>query len=299
VFPTLFHVKGLPVDTHAAFIALGLATAAVFLFLESRRRARFSPQLVIVAIGSLAAAGISSRLGTGIRYLATEPDPTTSGLLVEAGRSLLGGLVGAYIGVEVTKRLVGITESTGDLFAPGVALGLAVGRVGCFLTEQLGTPTQLPWAMTMNQAGVERGLLCLDCGQCPSCNPATTFHPSFLYEIAFHAAAFVVLRRKRDDPAWRDKLLRRYLVAYASFRFLVEFVRGNVEFLFGLTGSQIFILCTTALSLGFLAVKHRRDQPVQPARTVQPMRPPQPEEPVEAVSEASITVPCFDQPSVP
>ena len=71
-----------------------------------------------------------------------------------ARRELLGGLLGAYIGVEVTKKLVGIGESTGDQFAPAVALGLAIGRIGCFLTEQLGTPTNLPWAMTMNETGV-------------------------------------------------------------------------------------------------------------------------------------------------
>lgn len=261
MFPTLFEVNGVSVDTHAAFIALGLVTATAFLILESRRRNKLDRQLAMVAVGALLAAGISSRLGTGIKYLATEPDPTTTGLFLEAGRSLLGGLVGAYAGVEITKRLVGIRESTGDLFAPGVALGLAIGRIGCFLTEQLGTPSALPWSMSMNDTGVERGLLCLDCGQCPSCNPATTFHPSFLYEIAFHAAAFVLLRHKRDDPAWKDKLLRRYLIAYALFRFLVEFVRGNVEFLFGLTGSQIFILCTTTASLALLGLRRQTRGP--------------------------------------
>lgn len=255
MLPNLFEVGGISIDTHTSFIALGLIVATAMLLTESRRRGKLDHRLVIVGIGALAAAGFTSRLGTGIAYLATEPDPTFRGLAVEAGRSLLGGLVGAYVGVEVTKRLVGITESTGDLFAPGVALGLAIGRIGCFLTEQLGTPSSAPWAMTMNRTGVERGLLCLDCGQCPTCNPTTTFHPSFLYEIGFHLLAFAVLRRKRNDPAWRDKLLRRYLMAYAAFRFLVEFVRGNVEFLYGLSGSQIFIICTTAIALSLVGLK--------------------------------------------
>ncbi len=249
MYPTLFEIGGLGIGTHGAFIALGVVCATVLLLTEANRRGRLDLNLIVVGIGGLAVAGVTSRLGTGIRYLATEPDPTALGLLVEAGRSLLGGLVGAYVGVEVTKRFVGITDSTGDLFAPGVALALAIGRIGCFLTEQLGTPTTAPWGLRMNQTGVDRGLLCLDCGQCPICNPTTTFHPSFLYEIGFHLVAFAVLWRKRDDPAWRNKLLRRYLVAYATFRFGVEFVRGNVEFVFGLTGSQIFIIATTAVSL--------------------------------------------------
>lgn len=263
MFPALFEVAGIPVDTHGVFIVLGLVAAALLLTTESRRRGKLDRNIVLIALGALVGAALTSRLGTGIRYLATTPEPTATGLLVEAGRSLLGGLVGAYVGVEVTKKLIGVTESTGDLFAPGVALGLAVGRIGCFLTEQLGTPTALPWGMTMNQTGIDRGLLCLDCGQCPTCAPATTFHPSFLYEIAFHAMAFVVLWRKRDDETWRGQLLARYLVAYAVFRFLIEFVRGNVEFLFGLTGSQIFIIATTGVTIGLLLAK--RLQPSAPA----------------------------------
>ena len=50
-------------------------------------------------------------------------------------RSVLGGLVGAWLGVHVAKRAVGYRLRTGDLFAPAVALGMAVGRVGCLLTE--------------------------------------------------------------------------------------------------------------------------------------------------------------------
>ncbi len=248
MFPTLFEIGGIRIDTHATFVALGVIVATALWLSESKRRSKLDSRMLLIGLGALTGAAVTSRIGSGVAYLATEPEPTASGLFIEAGRSLLGGLFGAYIGVEITKKFVGVSESTGDLFAPGVALGLAVGRVGCFLSEQLGTPSGLPWAMTMNETGVERGLLCLDCGQCPTCNPATTFHPSFLYEIAFHWLAFVVLWRKRDDPAWRGTLLRRYLVAYALFRFVVEFVRGNVEFLFGLSGSQIFVVCTAAAS---------------------------------------------------
>jgi len=55
-------------------------------------------------------------------------------------RSILGGLVGAWIGVHVAKKIVGYRVRTGDLFAPAVALGMAIGRVGCLLTELPGTP---------------------------------------------------------------------------------------------------------------------------------------------------------------
>ncbi len=279
MFPTLFEFAGIPVDTHSTFIALGLLAATLLLVHESRRRSKFDRNMALIVLGALVGAAVTSRLGTGIRYLATTPEPTATGLLVEAGRSLLGGLVGAYVGVEVTKKLIGVTESTGDLFAPGVALGLAIGRIGCFLSEQLGTPTSLPWGVTMNQTGIERGLLCLDCGQCPTCAPATTFHPSFLYEVVFHAVAFVVLWRMRDNDRWRGQLLARYLVAYAAFRFLIEFVRGNVEFLFGLTGSQIFIIGTTTVTVGMLV--SRRLKQTAPAEDRQATKPLAAQTPIE------------------
>ncbi len=53
-------------------------------------------------------------------------------------------------GAIIAKQLVGYKKSTGDLFAPAVALGLTVGRIGCFLTEQVGTATSLPWGVSVN-----------------------------------------------------------------------------------------------------------------------------------------------------
>lgn len=74
-------------------------------------------------------------------------DPALNPTLLEAwmfgSRSVLGGLTGAYAGVLIAKRLIGYREKTGDLFAPAVALGMAVGRIGCFLTEAPGRPTEL------------------------------------------------------------------------------------------------------------------------------------------------------------
>jgi prolipoprotein diacylglyceryltransferase len=137
---------------------------------------------------------------------------------------VLGGLAGAYAGALVGKRLAGYPHRTGALFAPAVALGLAVGRVGCFLTEPVGRPTDLPWAL--------RGA-----------------HPSFLYEIAFHAAAFAVLLALRDRLADPADLLVGYLAAYAIFRLWAETTRTNEVLALGLTGSQWLVLLVLPLLL--------------------------------------------------
>ena len=132
-------------------------------------------------------------------------------------RSILGGLVGAWLGVHVAKRLCGYRLRTGDLFAPAVALGMAVGRIGCLLTELPGTPTGARGG-SASTAWTQPGWA--------SCRRAAA--PSFAYEIAFHLAAFAVIwfwLRHRSLPP--GEIFVWYVAAYGVFRFLVEFVRGN------------------------------------------------------------------------
>jgi prolipoprotein diacylglyceryltransferase len=164
---------------------------------------------------------------------------------------VLGGLAGAYLGVLLTKRLIGYKGSTGDQFAPAVAAGLAVGRVGCFLTEQIGTPTTLPWGITVSPE------VAATIPYCPSCATGLPMHPSFLYEIAFHLIAFVLLIRYSGQIGRPGDSFKLYLLAYALFRFLVEFVRDNPVMMFGLSGSQIFIMVTVPLAVALYRWRNR------------------------------------------
>ena len=160
--------------------------------------------------------------------------------MVRGGRSILGGLAGAYAGAVLAKRVVGYRRRTGDLFAPAVALGMAVGRVGCLLSEPPGTPTALPWGVHLTATEAARTPGCP-----PWCWGGVPLHPSFAYEIAFHLLAFAVLwatRRRRPAPEGARWVW--YLLAYAVFRFAVEFVRGNEVVWQGLTRGQLFLLAT-------------------------------------------------------
>ena len=101
---------------------------------------------------SCAAAGAA----LGARSLAwlANPDATydlPSVLL--GGKTIVGGLIGGLIGVELVKLAMGIRRSTGDLYAPALAVAIAVGRIGCLLTgvadDTSGTPTSMPWGMDL------------------------------------------------------------------------------------------------------------------------------------------------------
>ena len=250
MYPVLFEVDGVPVGSHDVFVLLGVVVAASWFLVECRRRGIAGDErLLWIVGGALVGAGLFARLSTLVRYVRHAADPSVAGLLLYGGKSLLGGLAGAYVGVVVTKRFVGYRSHTGDLFAPAVTSGLAVGRIGCLLSEQVGTPTSLPWGISVSPEAAARIPGCSH-----ACRAGTPMHPSFLYEIVFLLALFAVLLWLRPRVAVvPDDLFKIFLVAYGTGRFLLEFVRGNEVFAWGLTGSQIFLLLTLPVGYVYFA----------------------------------------------
>jgi phosphatidylglycerol:prolipoprotein diacylglycerol transferase len=226
-------IAGVP--THGLFVGLG-ALAAVWVFVhEARRRGHTDDRLLVVVTGALVGGALFMRLGTWLQHLDLRDNATLAEQWAYGNRSILGGLVGAWLGVHVAKRLCGYRIRTGDLFAPAVALGMAVGRIGCFLTEPL---------------------------------PSTGgYNASFLYESAFHAVAFTLiwfwLRRRALPPG---EIFVWYVAAYGVFRFMVEFVRGNEVVWHGLTRPQLFLAVTIPLVLLRIVVRARRGA-YSPAQT--------------------------------
>jgi prolipoprotein diacylglyceryltransferase len=187
VHPIIGHVGRYAIPSHEFFVFLGTVAAAVVFLHETRRRGLVDERLLWIIAGTLICGAIGAKLATVWRYVALSGDHSVEGMLLRAAAGILGGLAGAYVGAIATKKLVGYTRSTGDLFAPAVALGMAIGRIGCFLSEQVGTPTTLPWGLRFDDATLAR------IPNCPYCTPGVALHPSFLYEIAFHLVMFVVL----------------------------------------------------------------------------------------------------------
>lgn len=226
---------------HSVFVGLGVGAAGVVFALQARRDGPFDERLLIVVAATLVGGALGMRAAGLVRYVSDVGASAAADAWRYGAKSVLGGLAGAYAGALVGKRLAAYARPTGDLFAPAVALGMAVGRFGCFFTEPLGRTTVAPWSV--------RGL-----------------HPSFLYEIAFHLVAFFALLRLRGRLATPGALLTVYLAAYAGFRFLVEFTRANHVLGLGLTGSQWFVLAALPLLVLKLRRTPLRPEPT-PART--------------------------------
>jgi phosphatidylglycerol---prolipoprotein diacylglyceryl transferase len=161
----------------------------------------------------IAAAAAGGVIGSRILYLLEDPARSAAlwadSSFLLGGKTIVGGLIGGLIAVEWIKRRLGVTVATGDLMAVPLIVGIAIGRVGCFLSglddRAYGTPTALPWGVDFGD-GVRR-------------------HPAQLYEILFLAAlgfAIVVLRRR---PHAVGDQFKAFMAGYMAWRFAIDFLK--------------------------------------------------------------------------
>ena len=164
----------------------------------------------------IAAAAVGGALGSKLLYWLEDPwltleqwrEPT----YLMAGKTIVGGLIGGLVAVEWIKRRIGVTQSTGDLFAVPLALGISIGRVGCFLTglpdHTYGILTAMPWGVNFGD-GIPR-------------------HPTQIYEILFLLLLAIFLWRFSQRLHRNGDVFKAFMVAYIGFRFLVEFLKPTV-----------------------------------------------------------------------
>jgi prolipoprotein diacylglyceryltransferase len=238
--------------THDFFTLIGFAAGFALYYRALRRDRVLDHRIVLISLAAFLGGALGARLATSWEVLdeVTANDLPITYLLTHGPRSIVGGLAGGYLAIVLSKRALGYTLSTGDYYAAAIPLALAIGRVGCFLSElPLGTPTDLPWGMTVSPDATAAF------PRCPGCNGP--MHPSMLYEIGFHAIAFGLIATRGPLLPVRGDTLKAYLLAYGVFRIGVEFIRGNEPQLWGLTGPQLVLLPLTAL-LAFHFIRQLR-----------------------------------------
>jgi phosphatidylglycerol:prolipoprotein diacylglycerol transferase len=130
-----------------------------------------------------------------------------------------------------------------DAVAPALALGQAIGRIGCQLSGDgdWGSETTLPWGMAYPHAVVGWDK-----------PPGVVVHPTPIYEMVLYFAIFAFLWRARREPAPDGTAIARYAVLTGAARFAVEFVRVNPQVALGLTQAQWTALALAAIGGAFL-----------------------------------------------
>lgn len=147
-------------------------------------------------------------------------DPTNFWAWASDGKTITTGLLGAYLGVELAKLLWGIRAKTGDSYALPLACAMTVGRWGCFFNGCCyGIPSMMNWGVDFGD-GIAR-------------------HPIQLYESLFHACMAICLVVIMQRGWLVNQRLKLYLISYALFRFLTEFLRPEPEVWLGMTIYQL------------------------------------------------------------
>jgi phosphatidylglycerol---prolipoprotein diacylglyceryl transferase len=208
-------------ESLAYFVSLRLA-------LRRFRQSTVQPeQRGIVIAGGLIGGMLGAKLLAVVQHLdLLWTGQANLGMLLISGKTIVGALLGAVFGVEVTKKILKIETATGDAFAYPLIVGTAIGRVGCFLTglsdQTYGTQTSLPW-------GVDFG-------------DRIFRHPTQLYEVVFMVVLLIFLKYRERRPYLQGDLFRFYMICYLAFRWSIDFIKPDFHPLLGMSAIQIACL---------------------------------------------------------
>ena len=252
--PIVARFGDLTIATHDLFSVLGVLAGFAIYYRELARRGWLEPRIVWISIAALLGAAVGARVATAWE----RPDwwvpyavmPLSQALEI-SGKSIIGAIAGGYLAIVTSKRALGYRRSTGDAYVLAIPVATIIGRVGCFLSElPLGTPTSLPWGVSIDPA------VAATFPDCPNCE--LPMHPTMLYEIAFNAIAVVAILRWRDRVPAPGDALKLYLLAAAAFRFLVEFLRTSPRVALDLTAPQWVLIPMLGLLVIHFARQARR-----------------------------------------
>jgi phosphatidylglycerol---prolipoprotein diacylglyceryl transferase len=247
MIPVLFHIGPLTVYSYGLMMALGFLAADLVISLECKRRgfpSDYASSIVVwAAIVGIACARLLDIFNNFSAYMANPISMIFSG----SGFVWYGGMLGGILGVYLVSRYYRLPWlQTADMCAPALAIGQAIGRIGCQLSGDgdWGLPSTLPWAMSYPRAIVgwnSETVLKLDdhWRLVSGYFPGVRVHPAPVYETLLYLGVFAILwsLRTRVHPAGR--LLYLYFMLAGAARFMVEFVRINPRVFLMFSEAQI------------------------------------------------------------
>lgn len=229
---TGFHLGPFMIRPHGLLIAAGFLAGARLMQRYSRPRGISDDTLWRILGWSLAGGLVGMRLAWVLGHWREMDSVLETITIWKGGMSLLGGLIGAVlVGGFVARREKLAVLPLLDMAAPGIALGIAIGRVSdLMIGDHLGKPTTLPWGFRY-VGGVEPFA-----GMPPV---GTVVHPVALYDLLLTTVLVVVLIRFLRSSRAAGSAIALFTLWYASGRILTDFLRTDPRRLLGLTGSQL------------------------------------------------------------
>lgn len=251
MFPRLFHIGNFNLPTYGLLVSLGVL---VGLWISVRNSAKqgIDPENawnfgILVVLSGIVGAKILYIINDWSTYVA-HPREIFSLSTLQAGGVFSGGLIGALIAaVWFIRKHHMPALATCDGFAPGLALGHAIGRIGCFAAGCCyGKPTTHFWGVTFTNP-LASALVGTPLG--------VPLEPTQLFESAVELANFFILMWMLKRKKFDGQVFAAYVILYGVARYFLEFIRddpgrGSV---FGgiMTGTQLISICLVILG-GFI-----------------------------------------------
>lgn len=228
-FPIELAIGQGKINLHLIFETLGfLIGFRYYTFLKSKTidPINDSNRLWIV-IGATLGALIFSRLVGCLENPIELMKSTNKLLFIYANKTIVGGLLGGLIGVEITKLLINEKSSSGDLFTRPIILAMIIGRIGCFTNgiyeSTYGFETESIFGMDLGDGKLR--------------------HPLILYEIFLLVLMFVILKITENKINFKNGFrFQFFLIFYLCLRLVFDFMKPTYRIVFGLSTIQITCL---------------------------------------------------------
>lgn len=210
---TNFKIGNLKISTYSFFVFLALVVGALWFYFSISRKGKtkgFNSYYIVLfaLIGGLIGSKI---LVIFEHFTLLIKNPSYIKDLLYTGKSIVGGLLGGFLGVKFIKKVKKMDDfKCGNEIAPAIALGMAIGRIGCFLTGCCyGIKTSLPIGVDFGD-GVNR-------------------IPTQLIEMMFCLILFgyLLYKQKKNKDLIPGILFRELVLYYFVFRFFIEFIRDT------------------------------------------------------------------------
>src|ERR671919_1520681 len=233
--PILFEIGGFPVYTYGVLLAAAYLLGLQFALRRARARGLDANRVMDLGIWII----ISALVGAKLLLLIVEWDTFTSDwrelfTLMRSGGVFYGGLIAAVaVALWYLRRHRMPMWTVTDVFAPGIALGHVIGRLGClFAGCCYGRPTDVPWAITFHSEFAARNV---------GTPLGIPLHPTQLYEAGAELLILVLLlATEKRGRYFAGRTFWSYMFLYAVSRYVIEMYRGDPRGeIFGMSTSQL------------------------------------------------------------
>lgn len=241
------HLGPLSISPHGVGIAAGFMLGARLLLPQTQKQGIPDDHTYAMLTRAAIGAVIGARLAYVVNHLGDYHSPAEVFEVWRGGISLLGGIFGAILLTAPKMRSERLSFwKLMDAAAPGLALGIFVGRIGDLIVgDHLGKTTHF-----------FLGYRCPTVDTASPCTPGTVVHQTALYDFLLVVLVLALLLRLRRNDHYDGFLITVFGACYATMRILEDFLRADVRRL-GLTGSQMTAIVTLLACATVLVVTRR------------------------------------------